>query len=446
MATTDHEIKMMLKFIEQTTYYCKGWNAFHQKKDFNEDFFRTRQLFVDNFKEDPFFLSKEATKSKDLMLLPHPMRLTVNGIFPFEMMVAVAPPDRVATAVMRLYQRVGSGLSFSQAFGEFFETLPEASEVMGEFNKEGRDSNLGNFQLNLMVYSWILRDRPTFQIEDALSHALLRTDFAKDTPTSFFRSPLPFCFIEFGQDRNLDLFVTHEVSGKHQVEGCYINEYSDPEHIKEMPVSKELSKRGIISLDSDKLRRVELTFVGSPLGKENLLDDATKDIALVFDDNKDLEIGEVLEAHLEIYREIDAVIGVAKVQPTTDIFASEIGVLIDYLVTVLLFINSSSAVKAEVDELTPLLHSVKETRNKAKLKKKQKRLRKARQHILIQSTEPVDKLYAASKEGAGKSAHWRRGHLRKQPYGEGRSKVKIVFISPTLIGGGEAKPKGYKVR
>ena len=440
------EVNKLLRFVHVTTDYCLGWNRHHESNDFNEDFFRLRKIFIDNFKSDPHFLTSEGSKGKDLMLLPHPMRLTVNGVFPFEMMVPIARPEKVGWAVMKLYQNVACGLSFSQAFGEFFENLPEASEVMSEFNKAGHDSNLGNFQLNLMVYSWILNGRPTFQVDDPLAHALLKTDFAKDTPTSFFRSPLPFCYIEFGQDRNLGITISHDLSGDHQLEGCYVNEYTDHEYIKQMPVSQALSERGIIDLDSDGLRRVELTFVGSPLGKNSVMDDATRDIALVFDDNKSLDIGKVLETHLDIYRNLDAKIAGVKVDPTNDIFASEIGKLIDYLVTVLLFINSSSAVKNDIDELTPLLRSRDNVKNKAKMKKKEKRIRKARQHILISSTEPVHKLFNASKDGAGKSAHWRRGHLRKQPYGEGRSKVKIVFISPTLIGGGDVNPKGYKVR
>lgn len=444
--SVEENLKEMMKYIDLTTYFCHEWNKRYECNDFNEDFFRQRQIYIDQFKEDPFFLSREANKGKDLMLLPHPMRLTVNGLHPFESMVPVASPEKVAGAVMNLYQRVASGLSFSQAFGEFFENLPEASEVMEHFNELGHGSNLGNFQLNLMVYSWVLNDRPTFQIEDMLAKALTDTDFAADTPCEFFRSPLPFCFIEFGQDRDLGIKVFHEESGDHELEGCYINEYTDSQHIKEMPVSKELAEKGLIDLNSEKLRRVELTFIGSPVGKDNVMDDATRDISLVFDDSRSSEIGEMLKAHLDIYKNVDAYIGTAKVSATSDEFGSEIEILINYLVTVLLFINSSAAVRSGVDEFTPLLHSVKETKNKGKLKKKQKRLRKARQHILIRSTEPLEKMYGKGSGTGLKSAHWRRGHLRKQKYGKGLSETKIIFISPTLIGSGEAKPKGYKVR
>lgn len=38
--------------------------------------------------------------------------------------------------------------------------------------------------------------------------------------------------------------------------------------------------------------------------------------------------------------------------------------------------------------------------------------------------------------GSSKSVHWRRGYLRNQAYGEGRSKRKLIWIEPVLVMGG----------
>jgi len=38
------------------------------------------------------------------------------------------------------------------------------------------------------------------------------------------------------------------------------------------------------------------------------------------------------------------------------------------------------------------------------------------------------------KSGASKSLHWRRGHIRHQPFGIGRQDRKIIWVEPTIIG------------
>lgn len=45
----------------------------------------------------------------------------------------------------------------------------------------------------------------------------------------------------------------------------------------------------------------------------------------------------------------------------------------------------------------------------------------------------VQKSVFSSGKGGLKNTHWRTGHWRDQPYGEKRSKVRRVWIRPTLI-------------
>ncbi|MEA5595759.1 hypothetical protein [Rivularia sp. UHCC 0363] len=44
---------------------------------------------------------------------------------------------------------------------------------------------------------------------------------------------------------------------------------------------------------------------------------------------------------------------------------------------------------------------------------------------------------AENKQGGSKRPHWRKGFIRNQPYGEGRQKIKLVWIEPVLVMGGE---------
>jgi hypothetical protein len=63
-----------------------------------------------------------------------------------------------------------------------------------------------------------------------------------------------------------------------------------------------------------------------------------------------------------------------------------------------------------------------------------------------------DNLPPAPAAGAGGSAvapHWRRGHFRMQPYGQGKLERKIIFVAPVLIHaeqlqGNMPRPKTYR--
>jgi hypothetical protein len=50
----------------------------------------------------------------------------------------------------------------------------------------------------------------------------------------------------------------------------------------------------------------------------------------------------------------------------------------------------------------------------------------------------------ATGTGEGKAPHWRRGHWRKQPHGEGLKLNKLIWIMPTVINPDQGKPqKGH---
>ena len=41
-------------------------------------------------------------------------------------------------------------------------------------------------------------------------------------------------------------------------------------------------------------------------------------------------------------------------------------------------------------------------------------------------------------------AHWRRGHWRRPPYGEGRALRKLIWVMPMLVGAGDKdEPLGH---
>jgi hypothetical protein len=84
------------------------------------------------------------------------------------------------------------------------------------------------------------------------------------------------------------------------------------------------------------------------------------------------------------------------------------------------------------------------TTNKAKKRKLLKQVNRAKQRTFIDLAESD----LVVKAPNAKSAHWRRGHMRKQRYGEGNAKIKVIKISRTLVGkadGDDAPNTNYKV-
>jgi hypothetical protein len=56
--------------------------------------------------------------------------------------------------------------------------------------------------------------------------------------------------------------------------------------------------------------------------------------------------------------------------------------------------------------------------------------------VVVRTGDPA--IGAGTDEGGGGggghvSAHWRRGHWRRQPHGQGRAQIKLVWIRPTLV-------------
>lgn len=57
------------------------------------------------------------------------------------------------------------------------------------------------------------------------------------------------------------------------------------------------------------------------------------------------------------------------------------------------------------------------------------------QDVLLVKRPPADRI-AGGEEARHVRPHWRRGHMRRQPYGEGGQQRKLVFIKPVLVNEG----------
>lgn len=61
-------------------------------------------------------------------------------------------------------------------------------------------------------------------------------------------------------------------------------------------------------------------------------------------------------------------------------------------------------------------------------------------------TPPVPSVTTGAEDGRPLRSHWRRGHWRRQPYGEGRALRKLVWLMPVLVGAGDGEVVGHIYR
>ncbi len=381
----------------------------------------------------------------------HPLRNLAVGLTPMQALFPsfsleksaflTAKTVRQLSDQLRPFDVIASNL-ISEA--DDVKTLVEGShEYMQQQGVAGTAVNTGLLSNILGPHRFYLRGKPMFVMDQKLCEGLIQTNFGMDTPSTFLRSPLPYCYIEFGTERNLDVFVFNDESGMHQVEGVYLSEYQWTQPMQS-DLQDFLASRGALSKDSDSVRYIELEFTGSPVGKSTALDDATFNISMIIDDNACLTIEHLYELHVEYFRghfiRNQLFKSVAMDEQTAQCFMP----LLELLIKSLIFINSDLSVRKTILERKQLETQLAGLKNKAKQRKLQRKLNSAKDYILISSKHSLE--YSGAGAGHQKSAHWRRGHFRNQRHGEGFSNVKIVWIQPMLIGVGQAQPKLYKVK
>ena len=288
---------------------------------------------------------------------------------------------------------------------------------------------------------------PILQVAEPLHAQLAATDLGDGLPARFFRSPYPLVFIELARPSGLQ--ISNRASGLHEVEGVYVGSYRIP------PYGEQLTGSGRVRhlrLDpARETRIVELTITGSPLGKDNPLDDASVDLSLFIQD-EDACLSTLLERHIAYYRSAEA-----HAQPGFEIpDQSEIDLsaeVIRHLAKVLLYLNLPEAEQAPLPERSRLAQRLQGLGPK-KAARIKRRMATAYDRIVNGPRTAADP--AAPNDGdpvaSGRRVrpHWRRGHFRRILYGEQRSESRLGWIKPVLVNAAEVfgpvKAKPYVVR
>lgn len=354
----------------------------------------------------------------------------------------------VANLVMELIER---GDTVNTILSKLLSE-PELRELIHTTRVGDANTNMGGMSILMMPMMYKLCDGRYFQIRDQLNEQLEFADIGAKMPLNYFRAPYPNMYIEFGKERKhlCDAAKLHNtISGDHFCEGVFINQFTVEDPTKEMSRSTIAGMR----IDPNQpVRIMHLVFTGSPMDKEGLLDDASCEITLFFQDEA-LTIEESLKRHYQYYFNLYQITiegeseEVALREASSNMSDKEARFFtwgIQHLAKILLYINSEQCEREEFKERSLILEQIARVAPKKQAKLKRK-LAKATDVIYIGS-----KIANKSWQQGGsqdRKSHWRRGHFRNQRYGEKLSKSKSIWIEPALVGSGETgKSKSYVIR
>jgi hypothetical protein len=279
-------------------------------------------------------------------------------------------------------------------------------------------TEVGNAMSMLLFLRHAMHPQPYFVIDDALVEMMENTDIADDVTVSMVNVPYSRFYIEFGKSRNCHLHIPNVATGRHVLEGAYV----------ERGHNKALGE-GLFVL-----------LTASPLGKSNEMDDATHSLFIPLSDPS-WTVRQALEHTAELSTDLAIKSGYRQtpsefVQPTFE--------AVMFLLKTLLYINLPEARKEVRKEKSEWLKSVSSLQSTAKKAKAAKRGRSLVDHIRISAPPVIEGKSASAGPTRGLKQHWRRGHYRSQAHGPQFSLRKVIFVQPVLVHGdasGTATPQ-----
>jgi hypothetical protein len=415
-------------------------------------YFESVHRVIDAYQSKDSHLDSEEMEGLSY-LSSHPVRNLAMGLTPIHILLTSLSMEECAAMTARVIEMLSDPeCQFDRTIAfllENVQSVRQAAEgghpALADPAKQGALRNTGVLSNILGPHRYYLMGKPMFMVDQALCEGLIQTQFGMDTPSHYLRSPLPYTYIEFGDKRDLGVFVFNEQSGLHEVEGCYIAESAYSPYMQSTLLDFLADKKAL-SIDSESIRYIELEFTGSPIGKSGVLDDATFSISLIVDDEAGLTVEEIYDLHVAFYQKNGHGGRLFNSLPMDNETAQSLKPLLELLIKSLIFINSDLSTRRKILDRSELDKQLAGLKNPAKRRKLMRKVNAARDYILISSKAPLEYDVAHSGQGRSVSAHWRRGHFRNQRYGEGNALVKIKWIQPVLVGVGSAQVKTYKVQ
>lgn len=403
--------------------------------------------FLDEYEE------RSCSQNQDLLNLPLPQRKRYCGYIPLQIETGIFSEPH---SVLLLLEALNSDVELDRLMVKLLNLSDRFVKTYNQIMQAPSTVNGGNCLPILFIQRHFMKGSIMFKVTDALVEMLDKTDVGKKTPSHFLHAPYQIAYYEY-RSKNFPIF--NYESGDHEVEGFYLNQstYEWEYEATGDPKLKNLDinilayglKTGFLTTD-EPVRILEIMFTGKP--KTTLLDDATYNFTLIVqDDTKTIE--EVINFHKGYYMErlkgaCDVLGNPLKAMNTKEFetFSS----CVEVVTKTLLYVNSEGAIRREIKNLTDIKQQIKRTLNKAKKRKLKKKASTLSDYILIGADTYEGGDIASSNLHRKVKTHWRRGHFRSQPCGEGRKDVKAIWIKPTLVnslaGNQPAKPKNYIIK
>ncbi|WP_321149320.1 hypothetical protein [Aeromonas jandaei] len=368
----------------------------------------------------------DSTDSK-LMALPHPVRTMQLGRVEVNAALLLGP-DLIAD----IFGMAQVGCNMNEVL--YFIETHDSPDVRRFLDAQSVDrSTVNDGALSAIIHPIFhsFSGGGMFEISNNVVESLLSTDVSGDVPCQFMRSPMPSCYIEFG-DRNVEmpLSVRNNETGDHQLQGVYIVE----REVTQMSGYREAAR--VLGMEMNEPARImDLMFVGR--AKTSLLDDGVFHMSIYMQDDA-MSVQELIERHANFYSnkdllEYNSIVAPGfRSAPSTDDLERYAGYL-RWLSKVLLYLNIADFRREVKNDRTDMASKLASLGPKKAAKQARKML-EVYDRIVIDAIRPTS-FSTPSQEGYHRTTrpHFRRGHIRMQRYGEGRAQIKPVFIHPIFV-------------
>lgn len=232
------------------------------------------------------------------------------------------------------------------------------------------------------------RPHALIELTPALQKLLARSDLGDDIPVTSLRSPMPACFIRFGEEMQQAALMPHlDGFAFSRIEGVYVFETM-------FAGQRSLSLMALYKVDGhDGLGISGITVV---------ISDEREPLVHVMD-RISAKMNHAHRAHHQ-----------ALAQMCTKVF---------------LYWNVEQARRVVETPYTNAMQQLKQLGPK-KAAKLRRRVDQLYDRVLLGPLALPDHVHGGHGE---MPPHWRRGHFRMQPYGPQHSLRKVLFIAPTLV-------------
>lgn len=372
-------------------------------------FIRDREKLIKNYHRD----EKECVENfsdRSLYKLPHPVRVRLHPMGMAEYIVDLSFNDLEAKLIGPMFR---AGSSTQDVWSALTKAKNQEFRHFFEATTSGIDGGYGSGVTGVSFLSarYQMNQGRMFTLDDELVSMLDHTDIGSDLPISTLVLPYPIVYLQLGKLRDgRGGYLADRITGEHVIEGAYIASVSD-------------------SIDG---RILEIGITCAPNEKSsNLYDDHVEWLSIIVNDTDTIE--EAVKKVHTTGRVVgkDENIRIPK-GPDSDALIKRHTSIIELLLKSLLYINLPEVRKSLLDDGTQAMMKINRAVSGAHKRKAKKAARSAYDTILILPPSDLGSK-ADPSDGRSVSAHWRRGHFRKQRFGEGLSQSKIVWIHPVLV-------------